>query len=103
MVFINKQAYVDLDFILIGMLEWDKSELSFEFIENYIDEIVDECYKLEKLSYHFNAKYSSHKIFGSKIHRYKRNNRTVWYLIYNIDNEGNIFINRIISNHTTTG
>ncbi len=50
MVYISKQAYIDIDLIFIGMLEWNKSELSLEFVDNYIDDIIDECYKLNCLS-----------------------------------------------------
>jgi len=101
MVFIHKQVYVDLENIFIGLMQWNKAVLSFEFANNYIDELLEQCYKVEKLSFHFSARYSSHKKFGSKVHRYRRNSHTIWYIIYNMDNEQNIFINKIISNHAS--
>ena len=102
MVFISRQAKVDLDNIFIGMLEWNKMELSVEFAEKYIDALVEQCYFLEKNFYHANAVYPEHKKHGNKVHKYRRNAHTTWYIIYNTDSYNNIFVNKIISNHLTT-
>ena len=101
MVFINKQALQDLDEIYLGLYHWDKVQLSIEFLNIYIDDIIKQCYELDELSIHFNTTFSSHKRFGAKVHRYRRNNQTTWYVIYNIDDENNIFVNKIISNYST--
>ena len=66
MVFIHKQVYVDLENIFIGLMQWNKAVLSFEFANNYIDELLEQCYKVEKLSFHFSARYSSHKNLAQK-------------------------------------
>ena len=102
MVFISKQTLQDLDEIYLGLYNWDKVQLSIEFLEMYIDDIIKQCYELDKLSFHFKTTYSFHKRFGSKVHRYRRNNQTTWYIIYNVDNENNIFVTKIISNYTTS-
>ncbi len=101
MVYIHERVYTDLDLIFSGMLHWDKFELSFDFIENYIDDIIDECYEIANENFHFSSQYSEHKAFGEYIYRYRRNNYTLWYIIYDTDIHGNIFVNKIISNHTT--
>ena len=101
MVLIHKQAYRDLDAIFTGMMYWEKIDLSVDFVETYIDDIVEECYKLDCLSYHVNATYYTHKLHGQKVHRYHRNPRTTWYIVYDMDAQGNIFVNRIISIYTT--
>jgi len=101
MVYIHERVYKDLDLIFSGMLHWEKFELSFDFIENYIDEIIDQCYDIANENYHFSSQYPEHKSYGKYIHRYRRNNFTLWYLIYDTDSQGDIFVNKIISNYTT--
>lgn len=73
MVFISRQAKVDLDNIFIGMLHRNKMELSVEFAEKYIDALVEQCYFLEKNFYHTNTVYPEHKKYGNKVHKYRRN------------------------------
>ncbi|WP_294082505.1 hypothetical protein [Proteiniphilum sp. UBA5384] len=101
MVYIHEQVYTDLNLIFTGMLHWEKFELSFHFVERYIDDILAQCYEIENKKYHFLAQYREHKHFGEYVHRYRRNNYTLWYIIYDKDYEGNILVNKIISNHTT--
>jgi len=40
MVFITEQAKIDLDNIVIGLLEWDKIELTVDEVMQYVDDIV---------------------------------------------------------------
>ncbi len=101
MVYIHERIYTDLDLIYNGLFQWEKVELSFDFIEKYIDDLLTQCYEIANKNYHFLSQYPEHKTFGQYIHRYRRNNSTMWYLIYNTDLQGNIFVNKIISNHTT--
>ena len=101
MVFYNKQADSDLDEILEGLLFWNKIELSREFCLSYINDIIDVCDCLDTKIFHSNTVYEMHKQYGEKVHIYKRNARTIWYIIYDIDKKDNIYINRIISNHLT--
>lgn len=51
--------------------------------------------------YHANTVYPVHKLYGSKVYTYKRNRQTTWYIIYNLDRHGNVFINKIMSNYQT--
>ena len=101
MVFINKQAKVDLDNIVIGLLEWGKVELTVPEVIQYVDDIVEICYSLDVSIYHHRAKYKDHLKYGAYSYPYKRNNTTTWYIIYDLDAFGNIFVNKIISNHLT--
>ncbi|HBL33297.1 MAG TPA: hypothetical protein DDZ96_05685 [Porphyromonadaceae bacterium] len=101
MVYIHEQVYADLDLVFNGMLHWNKAKLSFAFVEQYIDDIITHCYAIDRENYHFAAKYSEHKRYGAYIYRYRRNKQTIWYIIYDMDIYGNIFVNKIISNYTT--
>jgi hypothetical protein len=101
MVFINRQAKIDLDNIVIGLLEWNKVCLTVSEVMQYVDDIVDICYQLDTAIYHHRAKYKEHLKYGTYSCPYKRNKNTVWYIIYNIDSFDNIFVNKIISNYQT--
>ena len=101
MVYISIQAKIDLDNIVIGLLEWDKITLSVPEVLRYVDDIADICYQLDGFIYHQKAKYKEHSKYGDYSYPYKRNKNTVWYIIYNIDSDNNIFINKIISNYLT--
>ncbi len=63
--------------------------------------LKSECYSIEAKTYHFKTAKPEHKQYGSKIHTYKRNKQTQWFVIYEIDNLNNILINHITSNHLT--
>jgi len=41
MVFINRQAIIDLDNIVTGLLEWEKVELTVPEVMQYVDDISD--------------------------------------------------------------
>jgi hypothetical protein len=101
MVFINRQAVIDLDNIVIGLLEWNKVALTISEVLQYTDDIVNTCYQLDGLIRHSRAKYKDHLKYGAYSFQYRRNKKTTWYLIYNIDSFGNIFVNKIMSNHLT--
>ena len=101
MVFINRQAIIDLDNIVIGLLEWEKVELTIPEVMQYVDDISDICYKLENVAYHRPAKYQEHLKYGEYSRSYKRNRSTTWYIIYDIDLFKNIHVNKIISNYLT--
>jgi len=101
MVFINSQAKIDLDNIVIGLLEWKKITLGVSEVMQYVDDIADICYQLGNAVYHSKAKYESHLKYGSYSYPYKRNKSTTWYIIYDIDLHRNIYVNKIISNHLT--
>ena len=101
MVFINRQAKIDLDNIVIGLLEWEKINLTVQEVMQYVDDIVDICYQLDCSIYHQPAKYNSHLQHGTYAYPYKRNKSTIWYLIYDIDSSNNVYINKIINNYLT--
>jgi len=101
MVSINKQAKIDLDNLVTGLLEWDKIELTVNEVMQYVDDIVEICYKLDTVAYHRKAIYKEHLKHGAYSYPYKRNKRTTWYIIYDINWQNNIFVNKIISNHRT--
>ena len=100
MVYINKQAKIDLDNIVIGLLDWEKVVLTVEEVWQYVDNIAEICYGLDKSIYHFTAKYETHKRHGKYCYPYRRNARTTWYIIYNKTGE-DIYIEKIISNYMT--
>ena len=101
MVYYSKQADNDLDEILEGLLTWQKHILTHEFCLNYISDIIDICDSLDNELFHSNAKYEIHKQYGKKVFKYLRNKNTIWYIIYDIDTNNNIFINKIINNYLT--
>jgi hypothetical protein len=101
MVFINQQAKIDLDNIVIGLLEWEKITLSVTEVMQYVDDIADICYQLDNFTYHHNAKYDDHLKYGKYSYPYNRNKNTTWYIIYDIDSNNNIFVNKIINNYLT--
>jgi hypothetical protein len=101
MVFINRQAKIDLDNIIMGLLKWEKINLTVQEVMQYVDDIVNICYQLDSSIYHHPAKYSGHLQHGTYAHSYKRNKSTTWYLIYDIDSLNNVYINKIISNYLT--
>jgi len=101
MVYYSRQADIDLDEILEGLLHWKKFELTYDFCYNYVSDIIDICDSLDTKTYHRNTFHPTHKQFGEKVYAYHRNKQTTWYIIYNIDLFGSILVNKIISNHLT--
>ena len=101
MVFISTQAKIDLDTIVIGLLEWNKVELSVDETMQYVDDIVAVCYQLDLFGHHHKATYNDHLKYGVYSYPYRRNKQTIWYIIYDIDTNNDVFVNKIISNHTT--
>ena len=101
MVYYSKQADDDLDGILEGLLTWPKCVLTREFCLKYLSDIIDCCDSLSTITFHFNAVYETHKRYGKKVFKYARNKSTSWYIIYDVDGNNNIFINKIISNYQT--
>ncbi|GHT72658.1 hypothetical protein FACS189456_1770 [Bacteroidia bacterium] len=101
MVYLSSTAINDLENILIGLMTWAKHPLSLEHAEKYVDDISNICYTLDTKPYHANTTYAIHKQYGTKVHTYKRNQRTVWYIIYDLDMYNNIYVQKIISNYQT--
>ena len=101
MVYYNNKADSDLDNILEGLFTWQKHTLTRDFCLSYVSDIVDVCDSLDAKAFHLNASYETHKRYGEKVHKYVRNKSTTWYIIYDIDECNNVYINKIISNHMT--
>lgn len=99
MVFYNLQAQTDLKHIRRGMLKWKRIVLSFDFVMSYMNDILDSCDSIDKFPIHTKTSIPSHQHFGKYMFRYRRNKRTTWYIVYDIDSLNNIYINRILSNH----
>jgi hypothetical protein len=68
---------------------------------NYIRQIKEKCYELEKLKVRKKAVYLTHKKFGEYVYRYDKHNLIQWYIIYDLDKYENILIKKIISNNQT--
>ncbi len=103
MVYFSKLSLQDIDDFVVGLLSWRKFELSVDFVKEYRDKIVSDCNSLDTKFFHFNTNYSMHRQFGQKVHTYKRSKQTHWYIIYNLDSHGNVYIQRLFSNHITAG
>ena len=101
MVYYSQQADIDLYNILTGLQKWGKHPLTYEHASQYVDDIVDECNALDKRYLHFSAEYPEHCDYGEFVFAYKRNQRTTWFVIYDIDDKKNIYIQKIISNYLT--
>jgi hypothetical protein len=101
MVFISSQAKIDLDNIVIGLLEWEKIVLTVDEVMRYVDDIVDICYRLDTVGYRHKATHEEQSKHGTYVYPYKRNQKTTWYIVYNIDFSGNVLVNKIISNYLT--
>jgi hypothetical protein len=101
MVFISRQAKTDLEHIVTGLLEWEKVVLTVDEVMRYVDDIVDICYQLDTVGYRHKSTYEDHLKHGAYTYSYKRNQKTTWYIVYDIDSSGNVFVNKIISNYQT--
>ncbi|GHS96138.1 hypothetical protein FACS189421_00700 [Bacteroidia bacterium] len=101
MVYYSNQADEDIENIFIGLLSWKKHTLTFDHVWEYRNTLRQVCDSLESKPYHVDTTYSIHQQYGTKVHSYRRNKQTIWYIIYDIDYQGNIFINKIISNYLT--
>ena len=101
MVFYSQVAKSNLSDILTGLISWQKHPLEISHALKYVSEIRQVCDQLDTKSFHFNTRFALHKRYGEKVHTYRRNKNTVWYIIYNLDQHGNAYIQRIISNYNT--
>ena len=100
-VIISELAIEDLKNIFTALITWKKGALELEHALKYIDDIENQCHSIGYKTYHSKTNYSTHKLFGDKVYKYRRNPTTTWYIIYTIDNLQNILISKIISNYKT--
>ena len=101
MVYYNPTAENDLGNIVEGLARWRNYSLGYDHAMSYVDDIKRLCDVLDNKPFHSNAIFPTHREYGSKVHTYKRNRNTTWYIIYNLDLFGNVYINRIINNYLT--
>ncbi len=101
-VIIAERVFVEMKNIFYALTHWKKGALEEDAAHHYVEDIIREIYSIPEKFYHSNAVYPEHKKYGNKVHKYRRNAHTTWYIIYNTDSYNNIFVNKIISNHTTT-
>ena len=101
-VYFSEQSEQDLSDIVVGLLLWQKVTITEEETLQYVDDIYDMAYTIPDLSYHHKCTYVMHRQYGEYHLKYKRNYRTTWYIIYDIDLfSGNFKIQRVISNYKT--
>jgi hypothetical protein len=101
MVSYSEQSKDDLRDILWGLAMWEKHPLGYEHAMSYVGDIRYVCDHLDKQTYHRDTVNNTHKRYGSKVYPYKRNKQTTWYIIYNLDIHGNVYVNKIMSNYLT--
>jgi len=102
MVIYSEQFSQDLEDLLYGLVTWEKHPLSFEHAQLlYVEDIINIVDTLDTKTFHKSAVYATHLRYGSKVFPYSRNKQTTWYIIYNLDLHGNVYVNKIISNHLT--
>ncbi len=97
-VYFNPVATQDLRQILVGLLTWEKVQLSREHAREYVFDIYEYALSLSQRAFHIKCKYNEHLQYGAYILRYRRNNRTVWYIIYNVYDR-DIYIEKILNNY----
>jgi len=101
-VYFSDDSEQDLSDIVVGLLLWQKVTITEEEALQYVDDIYDMAYTIPDLSYHLKCTYNMHRQYGEYNLKYKRNYRTTWYIIYDIDLfSGNYLIQRVINNYKT--
>ena len=102
MVYYSPAADTDLAKIFIGLSTWQKHALEYEHVAKYVDDIIDVCDLLDKLTYHSKTTYVDHKKHGEIVYKYSQNKATTWYIIYDYNQyQKVIYIQHITSNYST--
>ena len=101
-VFYSNQAADDLENIFCGLALWEKHALELSHVADYVRDIRKACDNLGKTVVHKKCSYNIHQQYGNFVFAYRRNSSTVWYIIYNIDEDENIRVEKIINNYLTT-
>jgi mRNA-degrading endonuclease YafQ of YafQ-DinJ toxin-antitoxin module len=101
MVYLKKRAENDLLRLLVRLAKWEKHPHTFAEAKAYVLDIADKCYELENLLYHRKTTFLTHIKFGKYVYRYDKHTNIQWYLIYNIDKQDNIIVQKIMSNNST--
>lgn len=102
MVYYSDVARNDLRNILWGLANWEKHPLLYEHAALHVSDIRKEADTVCKKSYHCTCTLAQHLLYGEKIHVYKRNAQTHWYVIYNWDETNRIaYVTKILNNYLT--
>jgi hypothetical protein len=105
MVYYSKRSQKDFVRIFKGLLNWKTKNLqprmTYEEVVAYRDDIYAECLSIASLATHTVPRYTDHRKFGKYVFTYKRNSRTTWYIIYDIEPNCDIIIKKIMNNYTT--
>ena len=100
-VYYSIQAAEDLENIFYGLTVWEKHPMELSQVAVYVRAIRETCDNLANTIVHKKCVYKVHQQYGTYVSSYRRTSSTVWYMIYNIDNEKNIRIEKIINNYIT--
>ena len=101
MVYYSATATDDFKEILLGLITWQKHQLAYEHALSYVDDIYAVCESLPELPVHKLTTFEVHKKYGNYVYAYNRNRATTWYIIYDITDTIDIFVEKIISNYLT--
>jgi hypothetical protein len=102
MVYYSNTAKDDLKNILWGLVNWEKHMLEYNHAASYISDIRKDADTICIKYFHQNCRHQQHLNYGEKIHIYKRNSQTQWYIIYNWDAVNEIaYVVKILNNHIT--
>jgi hypothetical protein len=102
MVYYNNTAEDDFVEILNSLAVWRKHPLGHEHAMKYVSDIRKDADMICKNYFHPNCTYEQHLNYGEKIHVYKRNTQTQWYIIYNWDVvNGTAYVVKILNNYLT--
>ena len=101
-VYYSIQAAEDLENIFYGLAVWEKHPMDLAQVADYVREIRKVCDDLGNTIVRRKCTYKIHQQYGTYVSTYRRNYSTTWYIIYNIDHEENILIEKIINNYMTT-
>ena len=105
MVFYSKRSQRDFVRIFKGLLKWGtknrQMRMTCKEVVNYRNDLYNKIQLIADKKIHKKTIYEEHRKFGNFVYSYRRNQRTVWYFIYDIKQNGDILIKKIISNYLT--
>jgi hypothetical protein len=102
MVYYSNIAEDDFVEILNGLAIWEKHPLGYEHAMIYVSDIRRNADTICTKIFHKNCTHEQHLKHGEKVHTYKRNAQTQWYIIYNWDDVNRIaYVVKILNNYLT--
>ena len=100
-VYYSFQAAEDIENIFYGLVVWKKHPMNIIQVSDYVREIRKVCDNLKNTNFHRKCTYKIHQQYGIYLSTYRRTSSTIWYIVYNIDMQENIRIEKIINNYMT--